>query len=332
METKSVTTKEQRGPAVLILAYNRVDEFRQTLQTVVQQDPASIYVSVDGPKFRSKEDEGNVSAVQEAVLEFQESHAISARFAETNGGVLDGVLGGIDWFFSHEKRGIVLEDDVVIAPNSLGLASSLLEKLEPRTHIGSVSLFNPVPNKELAHPGDAIRLSTMPSSQYWGTWSDRWKATYQFREKSPTAQSRITTAVEAIPDRRLRQFWARHLSGSGEGWTCWEDLWILTHWALDWTATYTNGNFSRHIGFNQRATNSWDRPSWYPTHFDKVPVLATPDLLLQPDSKADAWYFNQRFGLSPWKRIKHSLWSRFPIMREFYLRALRPPAERQRQF
>ena len=318
-----MTITPQRELAVLILAYNRVDELKQTLQAVVQQGPPNIYVSVDGPKLDSEQDKAKVLAVHDAVLSLGKSHSITTRFAKINGGVLDGVLDGIDWFFSQETQGIILEDDVVVAPDSLPLASSLLDQLRPQHNIGSISLFNPVPRGKLTHQHNPVRLSALPSSQYWGTWSDRWEVTHQFRDYSLATQTQVLRAIESVPDTRLRRFWINHLANNAQGWQCWEDLWILTHWISRWSAAYTNSNLSRHIGFTPAATNSWDKPSWYPTHYDNAQSFLISHQLPEPDPSADAWYFNQRFGLSTWKRIKHSIWSRVPILREFYLSTLR---------
>ncbi len=224
-----------------------------------------------------------------------------------------------DWFFSQEWQGVVLEDDVVVAPDSLPLASSLLDQLKPQYRIGSISLFNPVPRRKLTHPHQPVRLSALPSSQYWGTWSNRWKVTHQFRDYSPVTQSQISRAVESLPDTRLRRFWINHLANSPEGWQSWEDLWIFTHWISQWSAAYTAGNFSRHIGFTPAATNSWNRPSWYPTHYDDAQSIPVSYASPAPDPRADAWYFNQRFGLSLFKILKHAVWSRLPWLRERYL-------------
>jgi hypothetical protein len=328
VEAESVNTEKKEGAPVLILAYNRVNELTQVLDAVIEQAPISIYVSVDGPKPKSAQDEARVSAVRKALRGFQESYPIRTRFAETNGGVLNGVLDGIDWFFSQESRGIILEDDVLVAPDSLELASSLLEQLQSNHRIGSISLFNPVPRSRLTHPDDTVRLSTLPSSQFWGTWSDRWNVTQRFRHDPPAAQTDVMRAVGAAPNARLRRFWLNHLANTSEGWLCWEDLWILTHWVSRWSAAYTNGNFSRHLGFNLGATNSWDQPSWYPTHYDDASTFSTLDLNPEPDLIADAWYFNQRFGLSPWKKIKHSVWSRAPWLRASYLSTRRMLADK----
>jgi len=132
-------------------------------------------------------------------------------------------------------------------------------------------------------------------------------------------QTQVMGALASIPDPRLRRFWLDHLTNSGEDWQCWEDLWILTHWIHGWSAAYTNGNFSRHIGFNRDATNSWDQPSWYPTQYDETKPYFLAGAIPQPHARADAWYFNQRFGLGNWKRIKRAVWSRMPWLRAFYL-------------
>lgn len=306
-------------PAVLILAYNRVRELQQVLDAVLRQSPHSVYVSVDGPKEGSGEDQRRVSEVHEAIQEYQALHVIHTRFARANGGILHGVLEGIDWFFSEQECGVVLEDDVVIAPDSLPLAASLLQELDNIRQIGSISLFNPVPNKQLAAPSEMVRLSALPSSQYWGTWSDRWNATRRLRDFSSTNRATVIAATEALPNRGLREFWLRRLHAHPQGWTSWEDLWTLTHWVEMWCAAYTNRNFSIHVGFNSDATNSWDRPSWYPTTFDEAQTGTRLPFSPQTDPRADSWYFNQRFGLSPWKRIKHLVWVRFPGVRTSYL-------------
>jgi len=306
--------------AVLVLAYNRVDVLQKTLDAICREVPNKIYVSIDGPDRTKPNDPTKVKSVND----FLQSYPFPCNFeimaGETNGGVFDGVLQGIDWFFTQESMGVILEDDVSIAEGSLGLAFQLLKEYEGNDTVGSISLFNPVPGRHLTQPDDSFRFSTLPSSQYWATWENRWDASHHFRTLTPKNRAQLIESLEQIPDVRFRQYWEQSLEVQIDRPTSWEDLWIFTHWLKRWSAVYTNSNYSTHLGFNSDATNSWDKPSWYPEKTESWTGEVRKPESLAIDYKADKWYFNQRFGLSTWKRVKRFIWLRAPKLRHTYLR------------
>jgi len=313
------------NPAVLVLGYSRVDLLKQTLLAVCQQNPSKIYVSLDGANPQKPNDQEKVAAVRDLLRDFPWTCEHHVRTSETNGGVFHGVLAGIDWFFEHETSGMILEDDVLIAPGSQQFAGILLKELEPDSNVGSISLFNPVPPKSITDRQSSYRFSQLPSSQYWGTWRDRWEKSTLLRQLSIGTKQEVLMGLETIDDQRFRNYWKKMMAEYPGTTVCWEDLWIFTHWTQRWSAAYTNSNYSIHEGFNAEATNSRDRPSWYPTEFKSwdVRIKNQAPRKLAIDRTADSWYFNQRFGLSPWKHVKHSIWSRFPQSRTLLHRVLR---------
>ena len=208
---------------------------------------------------------------------------------------------------------MILEDDVCIAPGSLELMSDLLERFRGDESVGSVTLFNPVPPSRMSDPKATFRFSALPSSQYWGTWSNRWDARVRSLDHwGELVGSTLEDAGGAAFAREMR----RQLDlESQTGHPSWEYLWLVTHWARGWKSVNANLNASKHIGFGTGASNSTEQPSWYPTEFDTWDGQVRPPSSSGVDRKADQWLFNQRFALSWVKRAKAHIGKRLPWLR-----------------
>ena len=308
---------QQHSPPVLVLAYNRRAVLERTLVRVLAERPSRLYVSVDGPREDRADDARRVGAVRRYVHSVRQSHNLEALFLDTNGGVRQGVLEGVDWFFSREESGVVVEDDVLISPGSLQLAGECLEKFGGRKDVGSISLFNPVPARRQTHPQRSFRYSSIPSSQYWGSWRERWELTHELRLAHEFVEP--PDWLFASGSSSLAWWWWRYLESTSWHQLSWEDIWILTHWREGLQAAYTNSNHSIHLGFTEEATQSFERPSWYPLTLENGRVKLGDYRAVEKDARADQWYYNQRFGLSPWKKMKRAIWVRFPQIRHIYL-------------
>ncbi|MDA9016940.1 hypothetical protein N9J11_01220 [Actinomycetota bacterium] len=305
-ESDQEHAKSQGLVSVLVLAFRRPDKLYETLTALKVNGPGKVYIHIDGPRYGVAEDATAVAACLEVANQFIWECPSEIRLLPENGGLGLGVLKGINWFFEHETNGIILEEDVLIAPNSLFLAGLMLQEFAHDSEVGSVTLFNAVPERVQSQPESLLRFSKMPSSQYWGTWKDRWVQTIEL--SSITLQTNSRAELVGVGGERFAEFWVDSLgSAMADKQISWEHAWILTHWINNWKSIVSNKNFAVHNGFGATASNSNVRPSWYPTQFSEIldpyPVISHPAL----DSRADAWYFNQRFGLSRWKKIKRGV-------------------------
>jgi hypothetical protein len=264
-------------------------------------------------------DANAVDQVWKLVQDVQMGCPVITRRSAENGGLGQGVVDAISWFFELEKEGIILEDDVCISPSSLTLAHQLLTAFRNVPDVGSVTLFSPPPARELREPSATYRFSRLPSSQYWGTWRSRWE------HLTPTllgwrAQMEPDT-LERIGGLRFARYFAESMDKEvAAGFTAWEGRWIATHWMNGWRVVTTNANYSLHIGFTPTASNSVEQPSWYPTSAADWAGDYREPMKQDTDSRADKWQINQRFGLSNTKRAKRFLGRAVPGLRAAWRR------------
>ncbi len=224
----------------------------RTLTALANASPQRLYISIDGPRDEHPEDMDAVAATVQVAKDFSRDFPSSLLTSTTNGGVGAGVLRGLDWFFDQVPRGIVIEDDVCIQAGSLQLAGLLLQRFEDDESVGSVTLFNAVPKSRIGMPSSTVRFSNLASSQYWGTWGNRWQR--RMRADSDWRSAAPQTTLTRVGGTRFAHHWSTTMEAAeANGSVSWEHLWLMTHWEAGWCVANTNDNFSVHEGFDREA-------------------------------------------------------------------------------
>ena len=164
-------------PPIVLFAYARPRHTQRTLQTLLDNHGASeheLIVHIDGPK--SSHDARSVAEVVQAV----EQAAASGRFkrvtvhrSQRNRGLAASVIAGVSDALSTHQSVIVLEDDLLLAPDFLTFMDDALAVYADDERIWSVSGFSPaLPG--LAHYPHDLYLSLRASSWGWGSWRRSW--------------------------------------------------------------------------------------------------------------------------------------------------------------
>ena len=104
--------------AVLFVIFNRPDPTRQVFEQIRAAKPQRLYVAADGPRPGFAFDETLCNETREIVNTIDWDCQVKTYFREENAGCKYGVSAAINWFFSHQEEGIILEDDCLPA-NSL---------------------------------------------------------------------------------------------------------------------------------------------------------------------------------------------------------------------
>jgi len=164
--------KKDTQPAVLILAFLRQYGVKRLIESCLENDVSRIYISIDGP--RSDSDRSIQLEMLEIIRELQAttSTQIFVQKHKVNLGVGVGVISGLDWFFSHEYSGHILEDDLQVDSNFFIFSRLALLEFANHESVKMISGSQLIP---IASRGKDVHWSNYPMIWGWSSWSNKWK-------------------------------------------------------------------------------------------------------------------------------------------------------------
>ncbi len=168
---------------ILLFTYNRPWHTQQTLDALAKNALApesSLFVFSDAA--RTSQDEEKVEETRQMLRKikgFREVHVIERS---VNLGLATSIIEGTTEIFKKFDTVIVLEDDLVSAPNMLNFMNDALVKYQYTPEIFSVSAYN-FPFHVPVHYTYDVYLSYRFLSWGWATWRDRWqKADWEIKD------------------------------------------------------------------------------------------------------------------------------------------------------
>lgn len=159
---------------IILFVYNRPKHTETVINALKKNTLAAdsiLYIFSDAAK-KEKYFE-NVNKVRDIINKINGFKEIIVNEAETNIGCADSIISGITKVINKHGKAIIVEDDILTAPNFLEFMNEALNKYENDKRIYSVSGF--VPNEKMSEIcKDFLFLAYRNSSWGWGTWADRW--------------------------------------------------------------------------------------------------------------------------------------------------------------
>lgn len=153
---------------VLIISYARPGGVRRLLESCLESSIDKVFISLDGP--------GNpqTNSLQESILqiidEYSKKIEISVNRLDKNNGVGVGVIKAVDWFFQNVTEGVVLEDDLMIAPSFFQFMFKCLRHVSTENNVMMVSGTRIFPALD-----ESPCSSIYPMIWGWGTSSALWQ-------------------------------------------------------------------------------------------------------------------------------------------------------------
>ena len=158
---------------LLVIFFNRPNVLRRQLRALKQFKPTSIYFSADGPRVSNEKDLQKLNLCKQMIAtEIDWACNLHFNYSEKNYGCDQFVPKAIDWFFSNEEAGIVLEDDCLISKDFYTFSSILLDKYASDDRVMSISASN-FQSKKWGE-GDYY-FSRYPANWAWATWRRAWE-------------------------------------------------------------------------------------------------------------------------------------------------------------
>lgn len=184
---------------IVLFAFARPDHTLRTLNALASNELASdskLYVFCDGA--RNEKDVPMVEKTWEVLESITGFQDVVIKKAPSNQGLARSIRTGISSILESHDRTIVVEDDLVSAPNFLAYMNEGLERYKAEQRVFAICGYAP-PLKGIPadYAFDAF-FSCRPMAWGWGTWPDRWaKADFEVRDfdqfrKDKKAQRRFS--------------------------------------------------------------------------------------------------------------------------------------------
>ena len=264
--------------AVLILPYNRVAETRQVIESLLRNPPSRLYIGADGPRVQIPDDAARCAAVRQLLSSVSWPCEVIERYQEQNLGCSAAITHHLDWFFSHEESGVILEDDCVPHPRFLDFCAELLERYRSDSCFMSISGFNPMPPRRTA--GD-YWASIFCLSWGWATWRRAW-AMYRPRLEGLDSFLAANRFPGAARDAPIAERWTgRFRLAQQRPDYSWFVNWTYSCWVQGGLTLISDVNLVRNIGLSKGGSQdpglevpgadvAYGRPAWPLIHPDHL--------------------------------------------------------------
>ncbi len=176
-----------RKVPLAFFAYNRPAHTAAALEALAAcpgRDHFEFHFYSDGP--RNAAAEPGVAEVRRVLRD--QAGRFSARLIEqsANLGLAKSIVSGVSALCERYGRVVVLEDDLVVAPDFLRFMAAALDRYADAPEVMQVAGYTIAPPKDL--PADAFLLP-VTTTWGWGTWARAWHAFSWTPEGWPATRS-----------------------------------------------------------------------------------------------------------------------------------------------
>ena len=165
-----------KAPVVLFV-YNRATHTQKVLEALSNNKEAidtELYVFSDGAP--DEVEQNNVTAVRELLYAFSNRKAFK-QFeiieARENKGLEKSIIEGVSQIINKYGRSIVLEDDIVVAPDFLNFMNQALDYYETDNAIWSIS-GHTVNSPRVRRGKKDVYVDCRAECNGWASWANRW--------------------------------------------------------------------------------------------------------------------------------------------------------------
>ena len=243
-------------PAI-ILGFNRPKYLSKSLSAVTQSGIEKIYVHLDGPRKDRTQDIKLVGECQEVVASFKSRYVnILSNYSEINLGCGPGITSGLNWFFSQEEKGLIIEDDILITKTFVQFAEEALEIFKNDESIWQINGWSPF-NK--AFGCNSVYQTRFANPWGWATWRNRWeKQNYQKEFFSEISSINLPSNKGFETGPEFEEYWNRNFNyrnhrNSPE----WDYQWVHRIWCNGGYAISPPFRMTTNIGFGKDSTHTF---------------------------------------------------------------------------
>lgn len=240
---------------VLFLVFNRLDATTIVFKSIKDIRPIRLYIASDGPRCHVHGDTEKVQAVREFILKnIDWDCEVRTLFQKENIGCGPNIKSSIDWFFSLESKGIILEDDCVPSKSFFYFCADMLDRYENDNRVSMISGTNHL-SEQYVSPNDYL-FSKYKACWGWATWSRSWvNMDFDMAWRKSNQNHDIVNNMGY--SKRSQSHWLNALRLIDEGKvSAWDWQWYFSISSMNQLCIFPKKNLVANIGFGDSATHT----------------------------------------------------------------------------
>ena len=253
-----VQVKKSLKSPVLLICYKRQRHLKRILNEIIKHGPPALFIACDGPKTDAEAE--SVALTRDTIKKYDVKIPLYYLYHPLNLGCGVAVKNAIDWFFTHNDEGIILEDDTLPNEKFFTFLDRNLKLYRNDSEIASVNGFCPWPDF-MAPKIPALR-SDYFSMWGWGTWAKVWNNFTReiteniFKQYSAAINNRCSSDNE-------KTYWHNILQKiKNKEIDTWDYHFMFFCWANGQSHIRPSKNYIENLGFGPDATHTGVKP-WF---------------------------------------------------------------------
>jgi len=238
---------------VAFFIFKRPEQTTRVFEVIRHSKPARLYVIADGPK--DPDETESCRKVRAIVEQVDWDCEVKRNYADTNLGLRDRIVSGMDWVFEQEECAIILEDDCLPHPSFFRFCEELLEHYRDDLRVMHISGNNFLQGKNI--PSASYYFSKYAHVWGWAAWRRAWSLFRSWDTFSPALDLHIfrSRSERDLWTNLLGQLRSRRMDHT------WDYQWALVCMAYKSLCIMPKNNLVSNIGFGQAGTHTQDE-SW----------------------------------------------------------------------
>jgi hypothetical protein len=240
---------------ILFLVFNRPDLTARTFEEIRQAKPKRLFVAADGPREGVEGEDQRCQETRRVATAVDWDCQVKTLFRDCNLGCRDAVHSGIDWYFDHVERGIILEDDCLPDPTFFRYCEDLLDHYHNDERVMSITGQNLQFGRQRGNA--SYYFSCFAHIWGWASWRRAWQLNFPARYPDYLDAVRDSGVLRGYLGEFAESSWINTLTEVLEGKVnTWDFPWLMTCWAHSGLTATPNVNLVSNIGFDGRGTHT----------------------------------------------------------------------------
>ncbi len=249
----------QLNTPILFLTYKRFETSEKVFESIKNAKPKKLYFVSNAPKKNDKVELEKVQKVRSLLNEVNWDCDVVTLFRDEYLDVKESITFSIDWFFEHEEKGIILEDDCVPSQTFYPFCQELLDYYQNDENVYSIGGCCFLEDKNLLN--NEYRFSRHTYIWGWATWKRAWLK-YDVKMTNWPEFKKSKNYKSIFKNFIICSYWTNIFNMVYENQIkTWDYQWVYSIWLNNGISIIPNRNLVSNIGFGIDSNFTHDKKS-----------------------------------------------------------------------